>query len=106
MLARMSQTVTLSRGTPPPAPPPALAGSAAEALLLIVAPCNGRFRPVVTAGDVRAGELVAQITVGRDGSHDVAAPVGACIQGLLTRPGQLVTRGQALAWARVSPSAP
>ncbi|MPZ71882.1 MAG: hypothetical protein GEU74_01415 [Nitriliruptorales bacterium] len=101
----MSTTVTLSRGPGTPPAAPALAGTAAEALVLIVAPCNGRFHPVVTQGEVTAGHVVAQVTLGRNGSHDVTCPVGAAVQGLLTRPGQLVTRGQALAWAQVTRSA-
>ena len=101
MLAAMSPTVTPTRATPLTAPP-ALAGSTAESLVLIVAPTNGRFRPVVRDGAVRSGDVVAQVTAGRDGVHDVACPVpDAVVEGLLTRPGQLVTRGQALAWARV-----
>ena len=77
-------------------------GSTADRLLLIVAPSNGRFRPGVTEGPVAAGGVVAQVVGGRDQATDVACPVAATVQGLLTRPGQLVTRGQALAWAVVA----
>ena len=103
MLAPMSPTVTLTRPAGH-APPPDLAGSTADGLLVLVAPCNGRFQPVVTGGVVGTTEAVARITTGRGGSQDVASPVRADVQGLLTRPGQLVTKGQALAWARVLPA--
>ena len=87
---------------PRPVPNPDLAGSTAERLVLIVAPVNGRFRPVVAEGTVEAGGLVAHITGGRDRSDAVASPARLAIQGLLALPGHLVVRGQALAWARVA----
>jgi hypothetical protein len=97
----MTPTATLHRlatastdGTP--------AGSTADRLVLIVSPGNGRFRPAVSEGPVAAGGIVAQVAGGRDRVEDVACPVAATIQGLLTRPGQLVIRGQALAWAVVA----
>ena len=86
--------------SPPAAPSSDLAGSAAERLLVIVAPGNGRFRPLVTEGTVTEGTVVAQVTNGR-GGQDVCAPVTATVRGLLALPGHLVTRGQALAWAHV-----
>lgn len=78
-----------------------LAGSAADRLVLIVAPCNGRFRPLVDAGPVTAGQVVAHVTGARGRADEVTAPVTGRIQGLLTMAGHLVTRGQALAWAHV-----
>src|SRR5688572_11128100 len=51
MLARMSPTVTLTR-RPTHAAPADLAGSTADGLLVLVAPCNGRFQPLITAGTV------------------------------------------------------
>jgi hypothetical protein len=98
--------VTLTPRPAAPATPASadLAGSTAERLVLIVAPANGRFRPVVAEGTVEAGGLVAHITGGRGRSDAVASPVRAAIQGLLALPGHLVVRGQALAWAHVADS--
>ncbi len=104
-MAAMSALVTAS-ATPSPiaAPrsrnPGELAGSAAEDLVLIVAPCNGRFQPEVRRGAVDAGAVVARITTARQ-SEEVRIPAAATVEGLLSLPGQLVTPGQALAWARV-----
>jgi hypothetical protein len=97
----MTPAATLHRLPAAPADA-APAGSTADRLLLIVAPGNGRFRPGVTEGPVAAGTVVAQVVGGREQAADVACPVAATVQGLLTRPGQLVTRGQALAWAVVA----
>ena len=97
----MTPTATLHR-LPTARADGAPAGSTADRLLLIVAPGNGRFRPAVSEGPVAAGGVVAQVVGGRDTVTDVACPVAATVQGLLTRPGQLVTRGQALAWAVVA----
>ena len=88
-----------------PAPQGDLAGTTAEGLLVIVAPANGRFVPVVAEGWLSSGGVVAQITSGKGRAHDVRVPAAAAIRGLLTRPGQLVMRGQALAWAHLRPSA-
>lgn len=74
-----------------------LRGCAPAGLVLIVAPCNGRFMPVVDHGRVAQGDVVARVTT-RDSAQDVPTPVTARIRGLLTLPGHLVTRGQALAW--------
>ena len=97
--------VTLST-RPPAVPAPAthldLAGSTAERMVLIVAPANGRFHPVVSEGSVEAGGLIAHITGGRGRSDAVASPARLAIRGLLALPGHLVVRGQALAWAQVA----
>ena len=85
-------------------PAPDLAGTAAERLLVIVAPSNGRFAPHTTGSEVAAGEVVAHVTGGGH-SVEVRAPVAARVKGLLTAPGQLVLRGQALAWAVVTEGA-
>ena len=86
----------------PAAPPRSdLAGSTAESLLVVVAPSNGRFEPLVSYGRVEAGTVVGRVTTGRGTATDVRVPATASIAGLLTLPGHLVTRGQALAWARI-----
>lgn len=79
-----------------------LAGTAAERLVLIVAPSNGRFRPRVSEGAVSMGALVAHVTGGRGRADEVRCPADAVVRGLLARPGQLVSRGQALAWAKAA----
>ena len=84
-----------------PHPTAELAGSAAERMVLIVAPANGRFRPVLAEGTVDAGAVVAHITGGRGRSDAVASPARLALQGLLALPGHLVVRGQALAWTHV-----
>lgn len=95
-----------SVATPAPGRPTALTGSAAEHLVVLVAPANGRFAPALSEGAVAAGELVAHVAGGRGRREEVRSPVAATIRGLLTRPGQLVLRGQALAWAVVAEGAP
>ena len=84
-----------------PATPSAreLDGTAAESLCVLVAPSNGRFQPAVAEGEVACGGLVAEITGGGGRRSDVRSPAAVVVRGLLARPGQLVTRGQALAWA-------
>lgn len=84
---------------PAPAPTTELHGTAAEALCVLVAPGNGRFQPAVTEGEVARGGVVAQIAAGGGRRSEVLAPAALVVRGLLARPGQLVTRGQALAWA-------
>ena len=84
---------------PAPNPAPELDGTAAEALCVLVAPSNGRFQPAVAEGEVARGGLVAEITAGGGRRSDVRSPATVVVRGLLARPGQLVTRGQALAWA-------
>ena len=87
-------------------PAPALAGSAAERLLLLVAPTNGRFAPTLTAGSAPAGAVIAHINGGRGRQTEVRTPVAVEVRGLLLRAGQLVTSGQALAWAVVAEDLP
>lgn len=86
------------------APRSDLTGSTAECLVVIVSPGNGRFHPVMTSGAAGAGTLVARVVGGRGAALDVRLPVEANVAGLLTLPGHLVTRGQALAWARIEPA--
>ena len=95
--------ISLDQVTPAPSRGD-LAGTAAEGLLVIVAPANGRFQPVVSEGRLGAGAVVARITSGRGRALDVRVPAAAAVRGLLTLPGQLVTRGQALAWAQLEPA--
>lgn len=83
-----------------------LSGTAAERLVVLVAPANGRFSPALVEGAVAAGDVVAHVAGGRGRRDDVRSPVDATLRGLLTRPGQLVVRGDALAWAVVSEGAP
>lgn len=108
MHATATRAPSLISAPIPPIPPAAhaalpgadLAGSTAEALVVIVAPCNGRFRPVLSHGRAAAGALVGHVTGGRGRAEEVHLPAAATIQGLLALPGHLVIRGQALAWAR------
>ena len=99
----MTSLATAPPAVAPVLPPPRseLAGSAAQDLVVVVAPANGRFQPVIEAGPVSAGAVVARITTTRS-CVDITAPTAAIIKGLLTLPGQLVTRGQALAWAQAA----
>jgi len=100
----MSPTATFlidhAPGVPAGAGEPQMAGTAAEGLILIVAPSNGRFQPRLNEGAISAGTLVAHVTGGRGRADEVRSPTDGVVLGLLARPGQLVTRGQALAWAR------
>ncbi len=89
-----------AQGAPTSACQAELAGTAAERLVLIVAPSNGRFRPKVSDGAVPVGALVAHVTGGRGRADEVRCPADVVVHGLLARPGQLVQRGQALAWAK------
>jgi hypothetical protein len=73
-------------------------GTPAEALVVVVAPGNGRFHPGVRTGHVPAGALVGHLVAGGGDRVEVRSPVDVVIGGLLTRAGQLVTGGQALAW--------
>lgn len=75
-----------------------LAGSVAEDLLVVVAPSTGRFRRHGNNDTVEAGELVGHVTGGRGRADEVRSPVRAALRDLLVRPGQLVMRGQGLAW--------
>ena len=77
---------------------PELAGTVAESLVLAVAPTTGRFRPAVDLGAVIEGATVGVVTGGRGRSDEVTAPLDGTVHRLLARPGQLVRRGQPLAW--------
>lgn len=81
-------------------PASCLAGSLAEGMGLIVAPSIGRFRPLVGPGRVPAGAVVGIVTGGGGRADEVRVPVPAVVHGVLARDGQLVQRGQALAWIR------
>lgn len=98
-----TSTAAAASSAAPTAPQGDLAGTTAERLLVIVAPGNGRFVPVVSEGWLGAGGVVARITSGKGAAQDVHVPAAAAVRGLLTLPGQLVTRGQALAWADLQP---
>ncbi len=83
------------------APASALSTSVAHDLALAVAPSTGRYRPAVAPGtQVRAGATLGHITGGGGRADAVAAPTSAAIEDLLVRPGQLVRRGEGLAWLR------
>lgn len=76
-----------------------LAGTVAASLAIAVAPSTGRFRPLVHPGaTVAAGDVIGHITGGRGRADEVRVPAAADVQALLARAGQLVTRGQGLAW--------
>lgn len=94
--------------------PPELAGTVAEALVLVVAPSTGRFRPSELGpeedghGDpaLEGGAVLGHVTGGGGRADPVRAPVHAGLRRWLARPGQLVVRGQALAWlGRAGPEA-
>lgn len=79
---------------------PALHDTPAESLVLVVAPTNGRFHPAVTRGCARRGDVLGHLTVGQGRRIEVPSPADLSVEGLLIRPGQLTTAGQALLWAR------
>lgn len=89
-------------------PPTAFSGSTAGTLVLVVAPSTGRFRPCgpasrASAGRgadelVPAGTLLGHTTGGRGRADAARAPLDLRLHGLLVRSGQLVQRGQPLAW--------
>lgn len=80
-------------------------GSVAEALVVIVADGNGRFHPAPGAVGCTGGGLVGRVTGGKR-SAEIHCPPHATVQGFLTLPGQLVSRGQALAWALATSAVP
>lgn len=80
---------------------PILSATTAEDLVVVVAPGNGRFYPARIRGGVRTGELLGHLTVGQGRSVDVPSPTDLLIRGLLIRPGQLLTAGQALLWGHL-----
>jgi hypothetical protein len=49
---------------------------------------------------LRAGELIGEVTDGRERSQAVRCPVDAEVGDLLARPNQRVSRGQGLVWLR------
>ncbi len=99
-------TDLLTRTLPAPAAPPpgvtepasSVSGSLFDDLVVIVAPSTGRFRPLADVDAVEAGALVGHVTGGRGRADEVRSPVRAVLRDLLVRPGQLVARGQGLAW--------
>lgn len=113
----MTDVLTRARSLPAAAPaapqptadaPAGLRGTVAECLVLAVAPTTGRFRPAPTAaeaGPVRAGALLGHITGGGGRADAVVAPADARLERILVRPGQLVTRGQALVWLSAADAA-
>ena len=72
---------------------------------LVVSPCAGRFHPlppetITTEGEwVTRGQVIAQV---HDGSRPwpVESFFEGWLMGMLTLPGQPVTRGEALFWIR------
>lgn len=83
------------------APATALSGTIAADLAVVVAPSTGRFHPrPLAAGPVRAGQLLGHVTGGRGRADEVRCPVDASVEDLLVRSGQLVAKGQPLAWLR------
>lgn len=79
---------------------PALHDTTAESLVLVVAPRNGRFHPGRTQGGASAGEILGHLSVGQGRQVEVPSPTDLVIEGLLIRPGQLITAGQALLWGQ------
>jgi len=78
-------------------------GSVAADLVLAVAPTAGRFEPLEGVGPqahLRAGDLIGYVTGGRGRTVKILCPIGAEIGDFLARPGQAVTRGQAVVWLR------
>lgn len=74
-------------------------GTVAADLAIAVSPSTGRFRPAdVAAGTLPAGALLGHVTGGGGRADEVRAPVSAALREVLVRPGQLVARGQPLAW--------
>ena len=75
------------------------AGTVAATLAIAVAPATGRFQPLARSGHrLNAGDLIGHVTGGRGRAQEVRCPVDGDVRGLLARPGQLVMRGQHLAW--------
>jgi biotin carboxyl carrier protein len=95
----------LARANPAVDPATALSGSVAEELGVLVAPSTGRFRPEDGSVDRwhGPGALLGHITGGKGRADEVRMPVGATVADFLVRPGQLVHRGQGLAWLRRPP---
>ncbi len=100
----MTDLMTRTLAPSPPASPEAegsraFAGTVAATLAVVVAPSTGRFRPAIDGRpQVRAGELLGHVTGGRGRADEVRSPVDAVVADLLVRAGQLVGRGQGLAW--------
>lgn len=72
-------------------------GTVAGDLTLVVAPSAGAFQPA--APDDPRGTL-GYVTGGRGRADAVVAPCPLDLMGLMARPGEVVARGQALAWGR------
>jgi hypothetical protein len=81
-------------------PPTSLAGSVAADLGLLTAPSAGRFRANVASGLVGRDTVIGTVTGGGGRSTAVTVPVAAEVCGLVVFEGQMVHRGQALAWVR------
>ena len=85
---------------------PALHDTPAELLVLVVARGNGRFHPQVSGGSLRRGHVLGRLELGGGRHLEVRCPIDMVVRGLLTRRGQLVTAGVALAWGERSPAEP
>jgi hypothetical protein len=78
----------------------AFAETPAADLRVLVAPAAGAFRPLTRgAGPLPAGGLLGHVT-GSEGRAEVASPSDAVLDGLLAVAGEIVDRGQVLAWGR------
>ena len=85
---------------------PAMHDTPAELLVLVVAPGNGRFHPQVSGGLLPRGRVLGRLELGGGRHVEVRCPIDMVVRGLLTRRGQLVTAGIALAWGERSPAEP
>lgn len=83
-------------------------GTVAADLAVAVSPSTGRFRPAdLPSEPLPAGALLGHVTGGGGRADEVRVPVTAFLRDVLVRPGQLVARGQPLAWLhRAAASSP
>lgn len=82
------------------AAPPAAGGASdpLHGLGLLVAPSTGRFRPAALPRTLIPGSVVGHVTGGRGRADAIVCPAAGTVRGLLVRPGQHVTQGQAVIW--------
>lgn len=92
---------TLRHAHLPRAVNPVVHGSTADGLVLVVASGNGRWHPEVSTGRVERGDVLGRVAAGGGRDIEVRSPTDMVVRGLLTRPGQLVTAGVALAWGNL-----
>lgn len=72
-------------------------GTVAGDLALVVAPSAGAFQPAPAGAP---SHVLGFVTGGRGRADAVTAPCPLDLMGLMARPGEVVARGQALAWGR------